>query len=128
MQVKHYLQELDHPLIKVVRELRNIILSVDTSIAEQIKWNSLAFYYTGEMKAFDAKEYRRDLLVLNLHRPNEILLVFPTGASIPNRSGLLDGKFKDSRKTVAFNSMEEVKAKEKDLIEVIRDWLAQVEK
>ncbi len=41
--------------------LRNIILSTDKEIGERIKWNNPSFYYTGEMKPFDPKEYKREL-------------------------------------------------------------------
>jgi len=66
---------LNHPLKNVVQALRKIVLSVDEEIAEQIKWNSPSFYYTGAMKPFDPKEYKRDIVVFNLHKNDCVLLV-----------------------------------------------------
>jgi len=113
---------------EIIEELRKIILSTDKEISEQVKWNSPAFYYTGDMKPFDPKEYKRDIVVFNLRKPEYVLLVFPTGARIKDDSGLLEGKYPDGRKTIKFASVEEVKKRKKDLQAVIKYWLATVEK
>lgn len=126
--VADYFSKLNHPLKEVVETLREIILSVDPEIAEQIKWNSPAYYYTGEMKPFDPKEYKRDIIVFNLHKKEHILLVFPTGARISDPTGLLEGNFTDGRKVAKFVSPEEVSRRGEDLKTVIRLWLADVEK
>ncbi len=126
--VADYFNKLNHPLKEVVETLRKIILSVDSEIAEQIKWNSPAYYYTGEMKPFDPKEYKRDIIVFNLHKKEHILLVFPTGARISDPSGLLEGNFTDGRKVAKFVSPEEVNSRGEDLKNVIRLWLSGVEK
>lgn len=126
--VNDYFKKLDHPLKQVVQLLRQVVLSTDHEIGEQIKWNSPAYYYTGEMKPFDPKEYKRDIVVFNLHNLNFILLVFPTGASIGDQTGILEGKFPDGRKTSKFSTAEEVNAKEKLLQAVIKKWLNLIEK
>jgi hypothetical protein len=128
LSVADYLSQLDHPLKNVVTALRKFLLSADNEIDEQIKWNSLSFYYTGEMKAFDPKEYKRDIVVLNLHKKDLVLLVFPTGARIPDQSGLLEGKFTDGRKTAKFTTLEEVKSKGADLQKVVKLWLQTVDR
>jgi len=79
------------------------------------------------MKTFDPKEYKRDIVVVNF-RKNKILLVFPTGAIINNKSGLLEGDYKDGRRLVNFTDLNDVKAKEKALKNVLRQWLNLVEK
>ena len=105
-----------------------LILATDPEIGEQIKWNAPAFYYTGEMKSFDPKEYKRDIVVYNLHKKEYVLLVFPTGAKVNDASGLLQGNFPDGRKTITFSSLEEVGKRAKDLQAVIKKWLSLVEK
>lgn len=127
-QVTDYFKKLEHPLTGVIQALRKIVLSADKEVGEQIKWNSPSFYYTGEMKAFDPKEYKRDIVVFNLHKKEYVLLVFPTGAIVDDTSGLLEGKFPDGRKTAKFSSLTEVKAKEKDLKDVIKKWLTKIDK
>ncbi|MHC1774174.1 MAG: DUF1801 domain-containing protein [Lentimicrobium sp.] len=126
--VAEYYFNIDHPMKEVVEALRKIILSADQEIAEQIKWNSPAFYYTGHMKPFDPKEYKRDIVVFNLHKKDTVLLVFPTGARISDTSGLLEGNFTDGRKVAKFVSPEEVSRRGEALKTLIRLWLAGVEK
>ena len=125
--VTEHIQKLGKPYSETIEAIRQIILSVDKEIGEQIKWNSPSFFYKGEMKTFDPKEYKRDIVVVNF-RKNKILLVFPTGATINNKSGLLEGDYKDGRRLVNFTDLNDVKAKEKALKNVLRDWLNLVEK
>jgi hypothetical protein len=127
-EVDQYMESLSHPLSDAVKALRKIIVDTDKEIGEQIKWNSPAFYYTGEMKPFDPKEYKRDILVMNLSRKEFVLLVFPTGAIIGDTSGLLEGNFPDGRKTVKSHSLQEVNDKKTALQNVIKKWLSHVEK
>lgn len=128
VSVEDYIDQVKHPLKDVMQALRKIILSTDKIIGEQIKWNSPAFFYSGEMKAFDPKEYKRDILVSNLHKQDRILLIFPSGVTINDNTGILEGDFKDGRRMITFYTLDEVKKKKKDLQAVIKDWLSKVEK
>lgn len=125
--VSEFIQKLDKPLAEVVEAVRQLMLSTDPEVAEQIKWNSPSFYYTGEMKPFNPKEYKRDIAVLNLHR-GHVLMVFPSGANVPDTSGLLEGDYKDGRRMVTFPDMAAVQAKASALQEVVRAWLQLVER
>ena len=127
-QVTAFYNNLDHPLKDMMLTLHNIIMDTDPEIGEHIKWNSPAFYYTGEMAAFDPKEYKRDIVVYNLIKKDEVLLIFPTGARAVDKTGLLGGNFTDTRKSVRFTSMEDMLSRAEDLKSVIRQWLAMVEK
>jgi hypothetical protein len=110
-----------------VESLRKIILGTDKEIGERIKWNNPSFYYSGEMKPFDPKEYKREIIVFNLYK-GRIMLVFPSGAKLKDATGFLEGEYKDGRRIVVFKDMEDVKSKEKVLQKVIRDWLKFVDK
>ncbi|MGL4596807.1 MAG: DUF1801 domain-containing protein [Bacteroidia bacterium] len=125
--VTAYIQKLDPEFAKLVNAVRELILSSSNEIGEHIKWNSPAFFYLGEMKAFDAKEYKRDLAVMHL-RKGFVMLVFPTGASIPDKTGLLEGNYTDGRRLVNLKTLNDVKTKGKDLQKVIQQWLKQIEK
>jgi hypothetical protein len=125
--VAQHIQKLEPALGKIIETIRKIILSTDKEIAEHIKWNNPSFYYTGEMKPFDPKEYKRDLIVMNLHK-GRIMLVFPSGAKVNDTSGLLEGGYKDGRRLAIFTDMKDVKAKEKNLQTVIKQWLKLVDK
>ncbi len=125
--VSEFISKLEPELAKLIEEIRKLILSVDKVVGEQIKWNSPSFFYLGEMKPFNPKEYKRDIVVINV-RKGVALLVFPTGARIKDSSGLLEGEYTDGRRMATFRNLEELKSREKDLHKVIKKWLAQVEK
>ena len=126
-QVTQHIKNLDPSIATTVEAIRKIILNTDNEIGEQIKWNSPSFYYTGDMKPFDPKEYKRDIVVMNLHK-GKILLVFPTGAKIKDTTGLLEGDYADGRRLVRFKDLDDVKAKTKALQTIIKEWLKLVDK
>lgn len=96
-KVNTYMQYLQHPLVEVVEALRQLILSTHKEIGEEVKWNAPAFFYTGEIKPFNPKEYKRYIVVFNLFKKDCIRLLFPTGVK--------------------------VKLKEKSMKKVIKNWL-----
>jgi hypothetical protein len=126
-QVTTHIQKLDPALGKIIETIRQIILGTDKEIGERIKWNNPSFYYAGEMKPFNPKEYKREIVVFNLFK-GRIMLVFPSGAKVNDTSGLLEGDYKDGRRIAIFKDMKDVKAKEKTLRKVIIDWLKLVDK
>ena len=126
-QVTQHIQKLDVSIRDIVETLRQIILNVSDEISERIKWNNPSFYYAGEMKPFDPKEYKREIAVFNLHK-NRIMLVFPSGAKVNDTTGLLTGDYTDGRRLVVFKDLEEVKSKQAGLQSVIKEWLKQVDK
>lgn len=126
-KVTALITKLKPALAEAVETLRSIILSVDKEIADHVKWNSPAFHYTGEMKPFDPKEYKRDVAVMNLSK-GYILLILPTGSNIKDNSGLLEGDYKDGRRMVTLKDVADVKAKEKQIRQIIRAWLKQIDK
>jgi len=107
-QIQEFYINTDHPLKEVMLKLHSIIMETDPEIGEHIKWNSPAFYFTGEMAPFDPKEYKRDIVVYNVHKKDEILLIFPKGAKVVDTTGILGGKFSDTRKSVQITSMEDL--------------------
>ncbi len=126
-QVSEHIAKLDPQFGKIVETIRQIILSTDPEIGERIKWNNPSYYYTGEMKPFDPKEYKREIVVFNLHK-NRIMLVFPSGAKVNDTSGLLEGDYKDGRRLITFKDLEDVKTKEKTLQTIIKEWIKLVDK
>src|SRR3954466_750921 len=104
--VDAFIRATTHPLKNVVEELRATILNADSSIGEEVKWNAPAFFYAGPMAPFDPKKYKRHLIVFNLFKKDCVRLVFPTGASIGDTSGLLEGDYADGRRLAVFSSME----------------------
>ena len=127
-QVDAYMGALKHPLKGVVEELRAIILNADSAIGEEVKWNAPAFFYTGTMAEFDPKQHKRHVVVFNLFKKDCVRLVFPSGASIGDTSGLLVGDYADGRRLALFSSIDEVHSKRLALERVIKRWLNALEK
>jgi len=126
-QVTAHIKKLDSSIRKTVETLREIILGTDKEIGERIKWNNPSFYYTGELKSFDPKEYKRELIVFNLFK-NRIMLVFPSGAKVNDKTGFLQGDYKDGRRVAIFKDLADVESNEKILRTVIKKWLKLVDK
>ena len=103
-KVDAYLKKFKHPKKDVLEALRKTILGAGKEIGEEIKWNAPAFFYSGEMKPFDPKEYKRHLIVFNLFRKDCIRLVFPSGARVNDQSGLLEGDYADGRRLALFHN------------------------
>ena len=126
-QVTKFITASGHPLKDVMQELRTFILAVSPEISEHIKWNSPAFYYNGEMAPFDPKEYKRDIVVYNVRKPGEILLIFPTSAKLHDTTGILEGKFTDGRRMITITGMEDLSTKKENLHALIKQWLQLIE-
>ena len=125
--VTQYIEKLPNDIQPAVEYLRQLILSINHEIAEHIKWNSPAFYYSGTMKPFDPKEYKRDILVMNL-RKDKILCVLPTGMSIQQNTEILEGKYTDGRRMITFSSLDDIKSKEENFRKAITEWLSLIDK
>ena len=126
-QVTEHIGKLRPMLAEVVETLRQIILSTDKEIGERIKWNNPSFYYKGEMEESDPKEYKRDMIVMNLFK-ERIMLVFPSGAKVNDKSGLLEGDYKNGRRILIFKDLNDVKEKQKALQKIIKNWLKLIDK
>ncbi len=109
--VTEYMDRLEHPLRDVVDALRALIHDVDPAITEEIKWNAPSFSYKGYLVTF------------NLHRPEEVLLVFHDGAILDPQDGLLEGSYPD-RRLVHVRSLADVEAMRPRLQAAIREWIA----
>lgn len=123
--VDEHISRLNHPLQDVVQALRKIITGSDEQVGEHIKWNSPAYYYKGPMGAFKPKTYQKDLAVLHLHKPNQILMVFPTGSNIADSTGTLEGNYEDGRRMITIRNYEELEAKSHQIQSIIKNWLSQ---
>lgn len=126
-EVDAWMDQLNHPLKPVAQALRRIILAADARVGEHIKWNHPAFFYTGEMEPFDPKEYKRHLIVFNLHsKDGGVLLVFWNGARAEDPGGLLSGDYADGRRLARFHTLADVAAAKKPLTNIIKSLIHQI--
>jgi hypothetical protein len=121
--VDAYMKKLKYPLKDVVQYLREFILSCDPKVGESIAWNAPAFYYTGKMKPFNPKDYKRYIVGFNLFKQDALRLIFLRGADVDDPKGLLEGDYKDGRRLMTLKSMDEVKANEKELKKIVKQLI-----
>ena len=109
-KVEDFFDTLDHPLIDVMHRIREIILSTDNFVLEDIKWGAPTFMYEGNIATF------------NVRAKKFVNLTFHTGALIPGNHPILEGDAKEAR-VARFESMDDVESKADGLREVIRAWV-----
>jgi len=126
--VDEFMSKLKHPLLDLVQYLRTFILSIDKTIGEGIYWNAPTFYYTGKMKHFDPKEYKRYIVGLNFYRQDAIRLIFLRGAGATDPTGLHEGDYKDGRRIVSLKSIDDLKNRQSDLKKIIKQLLKLIDK
>lgn len=122
IEVSQFIDNLEPNFQEMLTYLRKLMLSIDPNIAEQIKWNSPSFYYTGPLKAFDPKTYQRDILVTNL-RKKTLLCILPTGQKIKKNVQLLEGEYTDGRRMITFENLADLQKKETLIRDLMIEWL-----
>lgn len=127
-KVDAYMKKLKCPLFDIVQYLREFILTIDKDLGEEIFYNAPAFFYTGKMKPFKPKEYKRYIVGFNLFKQDCLRLIFLRGASASDPTGLLEGDYKDGRRIAHFRTIEEVKSKETAMKKIIKELLKLVDK
>jgi hypothetical protein len=119
--VDAWFAELNHPLKAEMQAVREIILNAHPDIAERVKWKSASFYYRPNPKLdLGAVHWRAQDCV-------HLVLVFHSGAMLPDRyDGLLEGDYKD-RRMARFFSAKDIRLKQTILHAVVNDWVALIQ-
>ncbi len=119
-EVTGFLDELNHPLRKEIERLRYCILSANSGLTENIKWNGPNYCFEGE-----------DRITMRIHPPKQLQVIFHRGAKVlaqpekrlvDNDAGLLAWKAND-RAVASFKSMDEITSKEALLSRVVNEWI-----
>src|SRR5215211_3460951 len=99
-KVDEFIQKKNSPLTRKIQRVREIILETNDAIEEGIKWSSPTFTYKGNIASFfmNAKQH--------------VSLMFHYSASLPNKSGLLEGDGKVTR-VAKFTDMKDIEKKKK---------------
>lgn len=118
--VTQFLDDVNHPLRTEIEVLRNIILSTNDALVENIKWNGPNYCFN-----------QGDRITMKIHPPKNIQLIFHRGAKkleqpieklIQENSLILTWKEND-RAIATFKNMADIKAAEADLIDIIKKWI-----
>ena len=121
IEVTDFLNDLNHPFIKEIEQLRNCILSANKNISENIKWNGPNYCIDNE-----------DRITMRVQPPTkQVQLIFHRGAKkkeqpkdklIANKSKMLVWKEND-RAIATFKSLQEIENGKTELVTIINDWI-----
>jgi hypothetical protein len=121
IEVTDFLNDLNHPFIKEIEQLRNCILSANKNISENIKWNGPNYCMDNE-----------DRITMRVQPPTkQVQLIFHRGAKkkeqpkdklIANKSKMLVWKEND-RAIATFKSLQEIENGKTELVTIINDWI-----
>lgn len=120
-EVSDFLEQQNHPFRDEIELLRNIILSVDNKLTENIKWNGPNYSFENE-----------DRITMRIQPPVvQVQLIFHRGAKkqeqpkdklIASTSKLLNWKEND-RALITFKSMKDIESSRLELSDIIKDWI-----
>lgn len=101
-----------NPQKDLVLAVRQVVLDADPRVTEVIKWQAPTFMYRGNIASFYPKATKH------------VSLMFHTGASLPDPTGLLEGEGATSR-VAKFADAADLEAKTEGLQGLVRAWIAQ---
>ncbi len=119
--VEAFIAGLQHPLVREVRRIRDIILDAAPGVAESIKWNAPSFSTSEHFATFHLREPDSIQVVLHLGakaRPDA-----GVRAAIPDPESLLQWRAAD-RAIVTFRDLRDVEAKRAAFARIVRQWVA----
>lgn len=121
-EVTALLDQVHHSSRAGIDRLRNIILSTDETLTENIKWNGRNYSVGGE-----------DRITMKIQPPTRpVQLIFHRGAKkkeqpeqrlIAHKSNLLDWREND-RAIMTFRNLHEIEDSQAELLEIIIEWIA----
>lgn len=120
--VTNFLDEQKHPFRKEIEQLRNIILSVNPDLIENIKWNGPNYCFNNE-----------DRITMRIQPPTkQVQLIFHRGAKkqmqpkdklISNNSKMLVWKEND-RAIVTFKNIHDIENGKAELTDIVTEWIS----
>lgn len=121
-EVTKFLDNLNHPFRKEIEQLRNHILSANTGLTENIKWNGPNYCFGSE-----------DRITMRIQPPmKQVQLIFHRGAKkqeqpkdklIASTSKLLVWKEND-RAIATFKNLQDIENGKAELTEIIAEWIS----
>lgn len=122
-EVTDFINNIDHPLIKGIVLLREIILSADKEITEHIKWSAPSFCYNDDDRITMNSEAR-------MVKDNIVSLMFHRGAKKKDTKGF---KFADDeglfewlapdRALMKFKTVKDIEANKSVLKKIVKKWI-----
>ena len=114
------LNEHKHPLRKEIDALRAIILSVDPSIEEGVKWNTASFRTSDWFATLNGpKHVKEPMIILHAGAKAKGIVVKDR---IPDPAGMIKWLGND-RGQIIFKDMNDINVKNKALQTIISAWI-----
>jgi hypothetical protein len=120
-EVTDFLDEQKHPFRTEIEQLMNIILSSNSTLTENIKWNGPNYCIGSD-----------DRITMRIQPPaKQVQLIFHRGAKklaqpkdkiISNKSKMLLWKEND-RAVVTFKNLHDIENGKIELVEIITEWI-----
>lgn len=101
----------DNPQKELVRAVRRVMLDADPRVSETIKWKAPTFMYRGNIASFYPRSTKH------------VALMFHSGASLPDPSGILEGEG-DTSRVVRILDHDDLTAKADALRALVVAWIA----
>jgi hypothetical protein len=114
-KVEELIKKKKSPMTAEIQRVREIILEANDKIEECVKWSAPTFMYKGNIASF------------YMNTKSHVSLMFHTGASIPDKFGLLEGDGNVSR-VAKFMDMKDVEKKKNALQAIINEWVKMKDK
>ena len=105
-----WFETYDNPQKDLVQAVRAVVLDADQRVTEAIKWQAPTFTYRGNIASFYPKSKQH------------VSLMFHTGASLPDPTGLLEGTGETSR-VAKFLDAADLDAKADALRGLVAAWI-----
>ena len=119
--LNEFFADLKEPRKSEVEALRKIILSTNSGLQEQLKWNAPSYSY-----------HNNDRITFNLFNPNFTRVIFHVGGArkedkkappvFNDETGLLEWN-SDIRATATFKDLNQIQEHKDDLSKIIKKWL-----
>lgn len=117
--VDQFMAKLDHPHKDAVQMIRRIMREADPAIAEGVKWNAPSFRTTGYFATTQLRT--KDGIGIVMHLGAKVREV--PAFQLEDPQGLLKWLAKD-RALMSFAGIEDVKAHEEAIQQIVRQWIA----
>lgn len=108
-----------HPMQDVIAALRELLLGVDPSISEEVKWNSPSFRTTEHFATMHLRNPKAVQLILHLGAKTKTAI--PKGA-LADPDGLLKW-LGDNRASVSITGAGDLERKHDALSAIVRQWI-----
>jgi hypothetical protein len=120
-EVTTFLDDMRHPFRKEIEQLREYILSANSQLAENIKWNAPNYHIDNN-----------DRITMRIMPPKKVQLIFHRGAKVQvqpktklinDDSGILTWKGND-RAIATFTNFADIQTSKTHLTKIVKDWIA----